>query len=103
MSSTLRSVARSRANSRSSSIRQLLDSLAADEVPFGDWLKQVTPAWEWDWPHLAHIRTHLDRVTRGECRRLLIFCPPRHGKTEQTTVRYPVWRLEREPQLRVIV
>lgn len=29
--------------------------------------------------------------------------PPRHGKTEMTTIRYPVWRLERDPTLRVII
>jgi predicted phage terminase large subunit-like protein len=33
----------------------------------------------------------------------MIFCPPQHGKSTMTTVRYPVWRLEREPDLRVIV
>lgn len=29
--------------------------------------------------------------------------PPRHGKSEMVTVRYPVWRLENDPGLRVIV
>lgn len=33
----------------------------------------------------------------------MLFVPPRHGKSEMVTVRYPVWRLEREPELRVIV
>lgn len=33
----------------------------------------------------------------------MIFEPPRHGKSEQNTVRYPVWRLEKESTLRVIV
>ena len=33
----------------------------------------------------------------------MIFCPPRHGKSEQVTIRYPIWRMEREPGLRVIV
>lgn len=33
----------------------------------------------------------------------MIFEPPRHGKSEQNTVRYPVWRLEAEPTMRVIV
>jgi len=42
-------------------------------------------------------------MTRGEIKRLMIFMPPRHGKSEQTTVRYPVWRLERNPQLQVII
>ncbi len=33
----------------------------------------------------------------------MIFLPPRHGKSEMVTVRYPVWRMERDPKLRVIV
>lgn len=33
----------------------------------------------------------------------MIFMPPRHGKSEMTTVRYAVWRLERDPELKVII
>ena len=33
----------------------------------------------------------------------MLFLPPRHGKSEMVTVRYPVWLLEREPSTRVIV
>ena len=33
----------------------------------------------------------------------MLFLPPRHGKSEMTTVRYPVWRLEREPEMSIIV
>lgn len=33
----------------------------------------------------------------------MIFMPPRHGKSEMATVRYPVWRLTQDPTLRVIV
>ena len=44
-----------------------------------------------------------ERVTRGECKRLMLFVPPRHGKSEMTTIRYPVYRLECEPSMRVIL
>jgi len=70
---------------------------------FGLWLKHVTPDWTWDWPHLKHVQWHLDKVTTGEIKRLMIFMPPRHGKTEMVTVRYPVWRMERDRSLSVIV
>lgn len=33
----------------------------------------------------------------------MIFLHPRIGKSEMTTVRYPVWRLERDPSLKIIV
>lgn len=71
--------------------------------PFGEWLNLVTPAYQWDWNYLAHIRQQLDRITTGEIDRLMLFVPPRHGKSSMVTVRYPVWRLERQPDLRVIV
>jgi predicted phage terminase large subunit-like protein len=67
------------------------------------WLKQVTPGWRWDWPHVRHIAAALDRVTRGEVTRLIIEAPVRHGKTELVSVRYPAYRLERDPAQRVIL
>lgn len=67
------------------------------------WLEEVTPTWEWRWPHLTHIQSYLDAITTGELSRLMLFVPPRHGKSEMSTVRYPVYRLERDPSLRVIV
>ena len=70
---------------------------------FAAWLSAVTPSYSWDWPHLRYIRAALDEVTAGHINRLMIFCPPQHGKSQMTTIRYPVWRLEREPTLRVIV
>lgn len=70
---------------------------------FRDWLYQATPAYRWDWPHLEFIRRQLDAVSRGDVRRLMLFVPPRHGKTEIATVRYPVYRLQRDPAIRVVV
>lgn len=82
-------------------------ALAALRLPsrpeFEDWLPRVTPAYTWDWPHLRYVYQHLRRVTRGECRRLAIFMPPRHGKSQCVTMRYPVWRLIGRPELRVII
>jgi predicted phage terminase large subunit-like protein len=71
--------------------------------PFDQWLAQVTPSYSWEWDHLRYIRTALDQVTSGAINRLMIFCPPQHGKSQQTTIRYPVWRLEHNPELRVII
>jgi predicted phage terminase large subunit-like protein len=68
---------------------------------FGVWLRQASPGWRWNWRHLVHIRRKLVEVTAGRVKRLALFVPPQHGKTEMVTVRYPVWRLERDPALRV--
>jgi predicted phage terminase large subunit-like protein len=70
---------------------------------FDRWLAQVTPAYQWQVEHLCHIRIALDQITSGAIDRLMIFCPPRHGKSAMTTIRYPVWRLAREPELPIII
>lgn len=74
-----------------------------EHTDFSAWLPQVTPAYTWDWPHLEYIQSHLEKVTSGEIRKLMIFIPPRHGKSECTTIRYPIYRMEREPSTRVIL
>ena len=75
----------------------------ASTPKFGAWLKRVTPKYTWDVPHMRYLRAQLSRVTAGETDRLMLFVPPRHGKTELATVRYPVWRMECDPTLTVIV
>ena len=57
----------------------------------------------WDARHQQHIYEHLERVTSGECKRLMIFMPPRHGKSELVTVRYGGWRIKRDPSMNIII
>ena len=68
-----------------------------------EWLPKVSPEFNWSWPHLDYIRENLEAHARGEIRNLMVLCPPQHGKTQLVTVRYPLWRLEQNPKLRVIV
>jgi predicted phage terminase large subunit-like protein len=70
---------------------------------FRQFLERVTPAWTWSWRHLAYLQHQLDRVTDGEIKRLMIQMPPRHGKSETATIRYPIYRLNMDPELRVVV
>lgn len=77
---------------------------ASKAVPdFPTWLTQVTPSYHWEWPHIIYICQQLDRLTRGEIDKLMLFLPPRHGKSETVTVRYSAWRLERNPETRIII
>lgn len=73
------------------------------KMPLGEWLRTVTPAYHWDWPYLVFLRRELELVAAGEVKRLMVMMPPRHGKTALVTVRFPVWWMERQPGLRVIV
>lgn len=75
----------------------------AGPTVFSNWLFDVTPDWQWNAPHLVLIRRQLAAVTDGRISRLMLFLPPRHGKSEMTTVRYAAWRLQRDPAKRVII
>src|SRR5688500_17360966 len=70
---------------------------------FQSWLKSVSPSMTWSWKHQVYIYKRLRRVTGGECKRLMIFLPPRHAKSELVTVRYAAWRLKKDPSMNVIV
>jgi predicted phage terminase large subunit-like protein len=75
----------------------------AKHLSFDSWLPGVSPHLSWDWSHLAYTRERLRRVTEGESQKLMVFEPPRHGKSEMVTIHYPAYRMERNPSLRVIV
>lgn len=82
---------------------------------FYDWCREASPNMRWDWPHLAFIRAKLEsriaalhaslncEVSDHKPRHLILSVPPRHGKSEQVTIRLPPYLLERWPRLRVIL
>ncbi|MGD9563718.1 MAG: phage terminase large subunit [Pyrinomonadaceae bacterium] len=72
-------------------------------LDFHAWLKAVSPNMNWDWAHIRYITEKLKAVTDGGCKRLMIFLPPRHGKSELVTVRYTAWRLTQNPKMNVIL
>jgi len=45
---------------------------------------------------------HLEGVERGDIKRLMIFAPPRHGKSELASRRFPAWFLGRNPDKMII-
>lgn len=70
---------------------------------FEEWLPSVSQGMTWTARHFGYICRQLQRVTSGEVRRLMLFIPPRHGKSELVTVRYALWRLVRDPRTSVII
>jgi predicted phage terminase large subunit-like protein len=44
----------------------------------------------------------LERVESGEIDRLMVFMPPRHGKSEKASKRFPSWYLGRRPGRQII-
>lgn len=55
------------------------------------------PAW-----YHAVIASALDRVVSGKCRRLMLFMPPRHGKSELVSIRLPAFALGKNPARRIV-
>lgn len=52
--------------------------------------------------HHEMIADRLEAVERGEIDRLMIFMPPRHGKSELASKRFPAWCLGRNPKRQII-
>ncbi|MCA1590785.1 MAG: hypothetical protein LC734_10465 [Acidobacteria bacterium] len=70
---------------------------------FEEFLQCVSPKMKWHWPYQQLLYKKLEAVTNGSTKRLMIFLPPRHGKSELVTVRYAAWRLQQDPSLNIIL
>ena len=60
------------------------------------------------WPDFIEGRHHqifaekLEKVARGELKRLIINMPPRHTKSEFASTYFPSWALGRDPKLKIM-
>lgn len=52
--------------------------------------------------HVEAICAHLEAVSRGEIRNLVINVPPRHSKSSVASVLWPAWRWIHEPSTRFL-
>ena len=52
--------------------------------------------------HHRIIAEKLERVARGELKRLIVNMPPRHSKSEFASYLMPAWFLGRNPKLKII-
>lgn len=53
--------------------------------------------------HLKKLGEYLEALERREIRRLMVFMPPRHGKSEICSIRFPAWWLGRNPNDPIIL
>jgi predicted phage terminase large subunit-like protein len=72
-------------------------------LDFKTWLQQSSPQMVWDRRHQVYLYEKLRKITTGETKRLMIFMPPRHSKTETVSVRYSAYMLKRNPKLNIIL
>lgn len=67
-----------------------------------DFAHYVDPVFR-DAPHLQLIAERLEAARRRETKRLMIFAPPRHGKSHLVTELFPAWALGIDPGEQFIV
>jgi predicted phage terminase large subunit-like protein len=53
--------------------------------------------------HHKKIAAALDRVVSGECKRLMIAMPPRHGKSQMGSYLFPAYLMGKKPDSKLIV
>lgn len=53
--------------------------------------------------HLELLCRELDKVEKGKTKRLMVFMPPRHGKSETTSRKFPAYYLGKNPDHNVIL
>lgn len=69
--------------------RQARDRL----IPFARYtMPEYEPA-----AHLQVLAQKLEAVECGEIKRLMVITPPRHGKSELVSIRFPTWAMGRDP------
>ena len=65
-------------------------------LAFPAFVSRVNPRYAW-YPYLSQLSAVLERVVSGELTRLMIFAPPRHGKSELVSRLFAAYYLYRHP------
>ena len=78
---------------------ELTRELARREL--GLFIKYHFETYRENWHHTLILKK-LEAVERGEIRKLMIFVPPRHGKTEIASINFPAWFFGRNPKKSII-
>ena len=83
------------------------DELRAERMrrSLGAFVREAWPVVEPGTPfvgnwHIDAISDHLEAITRGELRRLIVNIPPRHMKSLAVTVFWPCWEWLSRPETR---
>lgn len=75
-----------------------LENARRSLIPFTTY---TFPGYRVNWHHRL-IAKKLEELYRGDIRRLIITTPPRHGKSELMSRRFPAWALGQDPDEQVI-
>ncbi len=64
---------------------------------FPAFIQQANPLYQF-YPHLHNLHGFLERVAAGEIKRLMVFMPPRHSKSETVSRLFSAYYLLRHPE-----
>lgn len=79
--------------------KRLRDALRGRTTPlsFREFVEKVSPGYVW-YEHCVRLAAVLQRVADGELSRVMVFMPPRHGKSELASRLFPAYYLYRHPE-----
>ena len=52
--------------------------------------------------HIRELARELEAIEQGDIKRLMVIMPPRHGKSELVSLRFPCWYLAKHPTDRIV-
>lgn len=70
--------------------------IESPSLSFRQFVDQVNPRYQW-YPYVERLADVLERVANGELKRVMIFMPPRHGKSELVSRLFSAYYLYRYP------
>lgn len=89
----LEDAARQRQSRRPTPSRRLTHPAAHSLEAF---VRHTMPEYEWNWHHRL-ICDRLEALERGDIRRLMVFAPPRSGKSQLVSIHFPAWAIGLNP------
>jgi predicted phage terminase large subunit-like protein len=78
-------------------LRQDREQLQANPISFREFVSKVNPRYRW-YRHCEVLADVLQRVADGQIKRLMVFMPPRHSKSETVSRLFAAYFLNRYPE-----
>lgn len=67
-----------------------------------DYIKYNFPDYDINWHHKI-LASKLEGIANGTIKKLAVFMPPRHGKSEECSIQFPTWILGKKPKTKIIM
>lgn len=67
-----------------------------------DFVQYVKPGYQANWHH-ALLASYLQRFVAGDIKRLMVFMPPQHGKSELVSRNLPAYILGKKPTAKIVL